>query len=322
MAVREWLRPKDTPISFFHSKAGDGGLQICQFTKWIPFLKLRQQERLENFNHPAFKQHKEHLQELPLKAVKYPEINNESCKTNEEISDKTAKDLYKMLDGRGLKHAKEVRAIHSWKTDGNKLQRGASFISSVKVHGNLLSMQARAARGRNETTMCNAGCNSRASLSHIPQECSRTHGARIRRHDALVKLVNEKLRNLNFTTLTEKKIKTTAGLRKPDIIIVNSIESWVIDAQVVNGYDDPEDLHHLKKQYNNPDIIKWIKDKTGCQSVKFTTITYNWRGIMSKTSANDLIDLGITKKDLKISDWKESSRNFLNIQYNFFSRAC
>ena len=207
-----------------------------------------------------------------------------------------------MLDGKGLKHSKEVPSVHYWKTDGNRLQTGASSISSIKVHGNLLPTQARASRGRNTTPMCSAGCRSRASLSHIAQACSRTHGARVKRHNAIVNLINEKLRNLDYQTILEPKIKTSAGLRKPDIIIINCLESWIIDAQILNHYDDPEDLHHLKKRYyNDPDIIKWVQDKAGCTVVKLTTITFNWRGIMSKTSASDLKELGISARDLKVA---------------------
>ncbi|CAG0890453.1 unnamed protein product [Darwinula stevensoni] len=207
-----------------------------------------------------------------------------------------------MLDGRGLRFSKEVPYNHSWKTDGNKLQSGTSFINSVKVHGNLLPTQARASRGRNETPMCDAGCNSRASLSHIAQACCRTHNSRIKRHDALVNFIEQQFHRLGYTTIKEPKIITSAGLRKPDLIVNSGLQTHVLDAQIINDYDDPETLHQKKKQYyDNEDITNWVKIKTNNPSVSFSTITFNWRGCMSNSSYNDLRALGLTKRDLVIA---------------------
>ena len=131
-AVRKWLcLPKDTPSAFFHSQASKGGLQICQFTRWIPLLKLRQYNCLENSGHPSIKLLLEkHTPKTILKAIKHPKINNHTCQTN-EVYEQTISELYKMLDRRGLKHYHDVPYIHNWKIDGNRLQSGSSFITAA-----------------------------------------------------------------------------------------------------------------------------------------------------------------------------------------------
>ena len=238
--IRLWLKlPKDTPTAFFHTRAREGGLQIWQLDKWIPLLKERQRQRLLNSVHPIITHMRVMTPNFVGKAI-LPTIDGNVCKTKEDLYKYTSESLYRKLDGKGLKYSKNMPSNHTWKIHGTKLQTGKSFVSSIKVHGNLLATQARSARGRNETPMCNAGCNSRASLSHIAQACVRTHFNRVKRHDALVKFLDDRLQQLGFSTIIEPKIRTPAGLRKPDLVAHNGTQAYVIDAQVINDVDDPD----------------------------------------------------------------------------------
>ncbi|CAG0890451.1 unnamed protein product, partial [Darwinula stevensoni] len=93
----------------------------------------------------------------------------------------------------------------------------------------------------------------------------------------------------------------STGIRKPDLLVTFDNITHVIDAQVVNDYDDPEILHERKSHYYNETIRDWIKTRTKAADVKFSTITFTWRGIMAETSANDLRRLSLKPKDLKIA---------------------
>ncbi|CAG0890452.1 unnamed protein product [Darwinula stevensoni] len=286
------------------SRAKEGGLQIWQLEKWIPLLKERRRQRLTNSTHPIILSILRTSNQT-LQIVKLPIIEGNTCRTLEDLYKYTSESLYKKLDGRGLRFSSAMPLNHNWKIDGNKIQTGKLYISSIKTHGNLLPTQARASRGRNETPMCGAGCNSRASSSHNVQACTRTHSMRIKRHDMVTKLFDERLKHMGYTTIIEPKIRTSAGLRNPDLVISDGLTSHVLDTQIVNDFDDPDTLHQNKKiYYSNDEIIKWVKEKTKTSLTSVSTITFNCRGCMSKTSAVDLKKLGLTNRDFTLATVK------------------
>ncbi|KAL0103868.1 hypothetical protein PUN28_017905 [Cardiocondyla obscurior] len=159
-------------------------------------------------------------------------------------------------------------------------------------------------------SLCRAGCNRPETLNHVLQQCHRTHGPRIKRHNAIITYIERGLRRQEYEVSNEPEIHTKAGLRKPDLIAKRGITAILIDAQVVNDQTDLNSAHKQKSELYK-DLMETIKEKWNVQEVKFTSATLSWRGVWSGGSAEELTSLGIIRKrSLKVL----SSRRYADNQ--------
>lgn len=143
---------------------------------------------------------------------------------------------------------------------------------------NALPTKSRTSRGRPIERFCRAGCNKVETLNHILQQCHRTHGPRIKRHDALVAYTVQALERADYEVHVEPKLSTEYGVRKPDIIAKKNDSALVIDTQVINDQYSLEVTHENKVRYYQiieEDIRKWCNT----QHTTFTSLTISWRGI-------------------------------------------
>lgn len=136
------------------------------------------------------------------------------------------------------------------------------------------------------------GCNCAETLNHVLQICHRTHGPRIKRHNAIVSFVARALRAREYAVLEEPEIQSEQGLRKPDIIAVLGRTAIVIDGQVVNDQIDLGSVHK-KKSNKYKDLEAQIKRDQKVDKVRFTSVTLSW----SRKSAESLVGLGVIRKD-------------------------
>ena len=113
------------------------------------------------------------------------------------------------------------------------------------------------------------------------------------------KLLIQYLNKHNSITILEPYIRTTNGLRKPDILTykINTDTAYIIDTQIST---DPIDIdaNYVQKTsyYNTPDITAYAKRVTNRTKVVFSSSCWNWRSVPSTLSANDLLTIGLTKK--------------------------
>jgi len=195
-----------------------------------------------------------------------------------DIAAKWANQLYARVDGNGLKESSKVPQQHSWVQDSTRFLTGRDFFLSCKLRINALPTKSRTSRGRHGDRLCRAGCNWPETLDHVLQKCHRTHGVRIKRHDAVVSYIAQSMGRQEFEVDVEPKIKTANELRKPDILIKMGQTALVIDAQVVNDQIDLDEAHRRKSE-----VYKNIEEELRLQylvtTVKFTSITLSWRGI-------------------------------------------
>ena len=103
--------------------------------------------------------------------------------------------------------------------------------------------------------------------------------------------------------MREPTIRTSAGARKPDVIVWDRFQAAVLDVQIVSDSSSGDVLghaHDLKRSYyDTGDIRAWVQEKTGRYPV-FTTLTINWRGIMATPSYYTLKTFGFTKAELRL----------------------
>ena len=102
----------------------------------------------------------------------------------------------------------------------------------------------------------------------------------------------------NWTVLVEPAIPTPAGIRRPDIVVWKASEqAYVIDVTVVADHADLYMAHASKvTYYNNEHVAGWVIKRAGMNNVMFSSVTFNWRGIISLPS------YALLKNNLKMSD--------------------
>ena len=109
------------------------------------------------------------------------------------------------------------------------------------------------------------------TISHILQRCPRTHGPRIQWHNSIARLI---------AVPWAPRIRTSSGLKKPNLIIVNPAKIAVVDVTVV--WDTPEQLDRAYQDkvnlYNQPSIHHQIITTYGDKEIQFGAIVISPRG--------------------------------------------
>ena len=315
-SVREILKlPKDTPLGFFHAKEKDGGLGVPELRATIPAMIKSRTDALKASNPPystrslgsaQFKHFRERARILRHEGL--------SLDTKERVREAQKRKLYSSADGYGLKEAGNApSSTLTWVTDGVMHQKGAAFIGAVKLRGGLIDTPARRSRGRDGSSTCDYGCGTRATLAHILQTCPRTWGPRIARHDSLVAYMTGRLIELNFSVEEEETVRTEEGVRKPDIVARKGARAIVIDAQVVSDGHPLDHANAEKVNYYNKEAVKSAvaqKEQRPVRQVEVKAATISWRGIWSKTSAKELLEIGLKTHDLDVMARRAVEKGF------------
>lgn len=101
------------------------------------------------------------------------------------------------------------------------------------------------------------------------------------------------MRQKGFRVWKEDKIQTW----KPDLIGAKDDEAVVIDVQITTDAGDMYSYHRTKvAKYNDEEVKEHVRSRTGLERVKVTSFTMNWRGIMEKHSIDELLNLGVIRK--------------------------
>ena len=293
--------PKDTAIPFFHSEPGDGGLGILNIQRRIPIM---QRERLGRIitecGDPVVRAivEEEWDPEGFRRILSVKEYGGTPVETKHELHSLTADELYKTVDGRGLKLANQVAKAQKWVTNGEARCNGHVFVGAVGVRANTLPTKLRMSRGYPEydRTCDVAACgNLVQSLDHILQKCPRTHGARVQRHNKVESFIANKAKKRGWKVVSEPRILTTKGYRIPDLVLEKGGNVVVTDVSIVtDSWDDLSTPHKEKVvKYDLPEIKEFCQNKYGNGSPLFSAAIISWRGVWAKESATDLVGFGI-----------------------------
>lgn len=295
-AVRQWLAlPADTPNAYIHADVKDGGLGI-QSLRWIaPVGRLQRLQKLPLVQQGGVEAPGAFLEnEIKICRLRLTD-GGSLIASNVEVRKMWASRLYMRVDGQGLRESALVPQQHRWIQEGTRFLSGRDFVQSCKLRINALPTKSRTSRGRPKERLCRAGCNKSETLNHVLQQCHRTHGPRIKRHDAIASYIARSLEKQEYRVVVEPEFVTDRGKRKPDIIAWLGVTALVIDAQVVNDQIDLDGAHQNKINYYQ-NLKEAIKQKYCVQEVVFTLVTLSWRGVWSEASAKNLIELGVIKK--------------------------
>lgn len=298
-AVRGWLDlPHDTPIAYFHAAVRDGGLGIPSIRWQAPLVR---RARLDKVKLPGVAANTYIARELDLSGRR---LQSESgiIRSRDQLNAMWRERLRRSVDGSGLKEAPAVHQAHRWVDEPTALLRPRDFIRCLKVRINALPTRSRTSRGRpGKDRRCRAGCDAPESLNHVLQQCPRTHGARIARHDAVVKYMAQRMQGQ-----VDREVIFRVGdvTLKPDIVQKVEGKVQILDAQVITDSYSLEVAHQNKRaKYSSPEFLKEVGRRYQVSEVDISvsTVTLNWRGIWSAASAADLLsrDL-VARRDLAV----------------------
>ena len=134
------------------------------------------------------------------------------------------------------------------------------------------------------------------------QECSRSHGSRINRHDSIVKRFAAGLSRRGFDVSVEPNFVTGRSFVKPDLTATKEGITHVIDV-CVSGTNEPPDIAHKNKteKYSGANNEDSVKNLTGAHTVTFGAFALTWNGIVSARSARLALELGLGRNFVKNS---------------------
>lgn len=300
-AVRKWTTlPHDAPTAYFHACVVDGGLGIPSMRWNVPVIRLNRLRKVsllqENAGVVAT-----NFVELEIKRTLLRLKDQDKQITSAtDVKSRWANLLYTSVDGGPLRKSNLVPQQHRWVSEGNKLVSGKDYINMLKFRINAMPVRARTSRGKTHDRRCRAGCPASETLNHVIQQCHRTHGARIKRHNAVVSYLARSMRNKWAQVIEEPKFKTPEGLRKPDLLAVEGDAALVIDVAIPSEQADLGRRHTDKIEYYRA-LENSIKQRYKVQRVSFSAAIISSRGKWCQRSVEELINLKVMKKnDIKI----------------------
>lgn len=203
---------------------------------------------------------------------------------------------------RGLIQCNQDTASNSWVSNPPPFWRGYEYTQAIKLRANSLPTKGNMSVPEGQR-YCRAGNPGRIeTLCHIRQASSRSHNARMQRHNHIAKILMNKAKVINSQVLWEPPITLASGEQKrPDLVITKGKEAWIIDVEVFWG--EPNALATTRdsknKVYNKPEIIQATAEKIDLPEagVKVESCIVGARGIWPKANLPDEKFLRLTHFD-------------------------
>jgi len=285
-AVSRWLHlPHSSPKGLFHACSKSGGLNIPSFLEIHELRKRRLRQ---------FMRYEDSVSHWLLHESRWGEHNfgflrsgrvqslNRSSTLDQRVPPRVKsweEKLHESADGCGLIHHNLVPKAHAWVlSDSVELVSGAEYVRGTLLRGNFVATPSRKHRiDRDHSDKCSTcGPNHTATLGHILQTCSRSHGPRIKRHNYVAKYVSERLRRLGFSVLEEPIIPYHQTFRKPDLVAWRGDQAIVCDVAITGDGWDPDRAHQEKiRYYDCLEIRQWCRGLCEEATWQFGNATLN-----------------------------------------------
>lgn len=288
-AVRGWLRlPKDVSLGYFHAKCKSGGLGIPCLRTTVPMVLHNRISAMQNSAGPLAKAAWTHTRVQKRLSWASHALRKQGVPVDggSGYSSHWSKKLHASTDGVDLREAEHVRASTQWISSGTTGVPGRDFVQYIHVQSGSLPTRVRTSRGARRDTMptlCRAGCQVKETAAHVVQQCHRTHGGRIMRHNAVYKLIGGALTTKGWKVIYEPQLQSSSGLRKPDIVASKDGAGIVLDAQVVSGRPSMDAVHESKKMYyaDNESLMVSVVTRLGVprEHLAVSAVTISWKGV-------------------------------------------
>ena len=141
-----------------------------------------------------------------------------------------------------------------------------SFIHSIHLRINQLPTREQTTRGGRPGERVCRGCkNYVETVSHIQQKCPHTHCPRIQRHDSIARLLADECTKQGWQVTWAPCIRTSCGIKKPDLIISNNYKITIVDITIVWDSPEPLEIAYQDKLdlYDQPSIRAHVAEAYG-----------------------------------------------------------
>lgn len=313
--IRKWLHlPKDTPLGYFYATIKDGGLGIEDMLHKVAVSRVNRLNKLQTSDSPISKEifNTATVQDQ-LKWAREV-LKRMISPTLESVQKFWKKSLFDTYDGADLKAVAGVKPSYYWLNNDPSLA-AKDFIHFNKLRINAIPSKARSNRGRARTddNRCRAGCIQVETPYHTIQQCFRTHGGRVLRHDAVVKFMASCLREKGFVVHVEPRFITQEGLRKPDLVAIKDNKAILIDPQITAGSNLLRDYRQKLQKYQAVrGLADLVKNQFAVEDVQYAATTISYRGIWHPASYQELKQLRLTEKSLSKITWLVMRGSWLN----------
>lgn len=290
--IREIMHfPHDLPNSYLHAPIRAGGMgvpelliriPILRYMRWRRFAESRGQVAARFDRSIAYRHNKGKVEDF---------FASNGLGIDDE--DVVAKYYLACLDNniatKGLSEAYHSRQTRGWCNNWSNEISGGDFIKYHHISSCSLPTLARRAWGRPDmNTQCRQGCSTAETAHHVLQECPRSHGGRVLRHDRVLNMIHSSLVRKwgeTFTIEKEPHIQTQLGLRKPDLILHGGDVAVVMDLHIVGKENMSEARCNKVAKYRDlPGLTRIIKDRYRVDEVKYEAITVSYCGIIERLS--------------------------------------
>ena len=144
---------------------------------------------------------------------------------------------------------------------GKHMLTGRDSIAVLQLRAGLLPTPERKARISGLSPFCECCRNAVASTHHILQECPRSYGARIDRHNFLNNSLADYLLKHNYEVTHEPRVPHRSTFLKPDLVVVkDSRIGFIIDTAICSTNRHPDEVYKNKVDKYKPciDYVKQI----------------------------------------------------------------
>ena len=152
--LRSWLKlPRDTPVPSFHAPVVEGGLGVPLHEHVVPLMRAKRLSRLDKTPNPVIAAMLKVVSASAKSATMTcpATLNGRVMTSPRDLKTTLATMLHRTVDGRGLLHSSRVPECHRWVNpvmSGSTLKTAGSYISTIRVRGNLIGTALRSSRGR------------------------------------------------------------------------------------------------------------------------------------------------------------------------------
>ena len=287
--TKKWLKIKiNCSKAIFHATADDGGLNIQSFLYLVPLLRYGRNCKLLGYDDPLTHIVTENV------TTPAPVIAGTPVTTKGDVREHFGKLLHSSVDGKGLLYHTTCPKVHQWvRTAHHKWLTGRDFIRAVHLRHNLLPsgmMLSRLSSAHSKS--CPVCVNAPYTVAHILQQCPRSHGARIKRHNAICKYVAETMTKLGFKVEWEPMLRTTEGPLKPDLLASIGECAYIIDIAICSDGIDPDKVYLDKITKYGP-VADALVDTYS--DITLSAFVVNWRGAIAKRTLKDFEPLVTSK---------------------------
>lgn len=150
--------------------------------------------------------------------------------------------------------------------------------------------------------MCRAGCMKRESLSHILQDCPKTHWPRLKRHDWVVKRVAAAAKKNGWRIEVEPRLRLPDGtLKKPDVLCEKGDNVIISDIAIHWEGPEPLNVQFLNKVtlYSSPMLISLLQARFPNKNIYVLPMVVGARGAWCSQNESLVKWLGIRQTTIR-----------------------